>query len=336
VALDLDMHEEFSAASRRPAYERLYLDALEGNGTLFVRRDETEAAWEWGRCRPRRMAGERHHAAAVSCGDVGPASAIAMTERHGHSWRDKARVPAHGWPGWRMTIPMATRCAGAGGSASAMCAFGAGDGGGSRDPPFALGRVSHAVARLPRARGDGAGLARVVLMPTDERCVPHDHRACNVREMRAAVAPATGVRVASLTVDDGDPTVRWRSTQPCVAHSRRLRCRRARHGQTSAYGVAVPGRGTAGERIDPGQAAMPAASIPIRCRPKRRSRASPCRCHACCDARLHLAIDGDGKRACCARRSASRSVRHPISALLHAPDARVHVHLESDLMACIP
>jgi glucose-6-phosphate 1-dehydrogenase len=47
VALDLDLHEEFAAHRRRTAYERLYLDAIEGNGTLFVRRDETEAAWRW-------------------------------------------------------------------------------------------------------------------------------------------------------------------------------------------------------------------------------------------------------------------------------------------------
>jgi glucose-6-phosphate 1-dehydrogenase len=45
AALDLDFHEEFATSRRRLAYERLYLDAIEGNGTLFVRRDETEAAW---------------------------------------------------------------------------------------------------------------------------------------------------------------------------------------------------------------------------------------------------------------------------------------------------
>lgn len=88
VALDLDMHEEFAAASRRPAYERLYLDALEGNGTLFVRRDETEAAWEWVDAvldgwRACEMAPRPYPA-----GTWGPASAVAMIERHGHSWRE--------------------------------------------------------------------------------------------------------------------------------------------------------------------------------------------------------------------------------------------------------
>jgi glucose-6-phosphate 1-dehydrogenase len=88
VALDLDYHEEFAAASRRPAYERLYLDALEGNGTLFVRRDETEAAWEWV---DAMIDGWRANDIAPKpypAGTWGPASAVAMTERHGHSWRE--------------------------------------------------------------------------------------------------------------------------------------------------------------------------------------------------------------------------------------------------------
>jgi glucose-6-phosphate 1-dehydrogenase len=32
---------------RRIAYERLLLDALKGDSTLFVRRDEAEQAWKW-------------------------------------------------------------------------------------------------------------------------------------------------------------------------------------------------------------------------------------------------------------------------------------------------
>ena len=29
------------------AYERLLMDAVRGNATLFMRRDEVEAAWTW-------------------------------------------------------------------------------------------------------------------------------------------------------------------------------------------------------------------------------------------------------------------------------------------------
>ena len=88
VALDLDMHQEFAAHRRRLAYERLYLDAFEGNGTLFVRRDETEAAWQWVDAIHDgwRQAGLMPKP--YPAGTWGPGSAVTLTERHGHSWRE--------------------------------------------------------------------------------------------------------------------------------------------------------------------------------------------------------------------------------------------------------
>ena len=88
VALDLDLHDAFVEMRKRTAYERLYLDAIEGNGTLFVRRDETEAAWAWvdGIFNAWKQAGmtPKNYPA----GTWGPASAVALIERHGHSWRE--------------------------------------------------------------------------------------------------------------------------------------------------------------------------------------------------------------------------------------------------------
>jgi glucose-6-phosphate 1-dehydrogenase len=88
VALDLDLHETFDSVRQRSAYERLYLDALEGNGTLFVRRDETEAAWHWvdGIFAGWRATGQTPKN--YPAGTWGPSSAVALTERHGHSWRE--------------------------------------------------------------------------------------------------------------------------------------------------------------------------------------------------------------------------------------------------------
>jgi len=88
VALDLDLHEEFASHRRRLAYERIYLDALEGNGTLFVRRDETEAAWQWV---DAILDGWSHAGSAPKnypAGTWGPSAAVTLTERHGHSWRE--------------------------------------------------------------------------------------------------------------------------------------------------------------------------------------------------------------------------------------------------------
>jgi len=45
VALDLSLATAFGSQPRRIAYERLMLDFLEGDPTLFVRRDEVEAQW---------------------------------------------------------------------------------------------------------------------------------------------------------------------------------------------------------------------------------------------------------------------------------------------------
>ncbi|WP_407908284.1 glucose-6-phosphate dehydrogenase [Lysobacter claricitrinus] len=88
VALDLDMHEEFASVRRRLAYERLYLDAIEGNGTLFVRRDETEAAWQWVDAiydgwRSTGVAPKPYPA-----GTWGPSAAVTLIDRNGHSWRE--------------------------------------------------------------------------------------------------------------------------------------------------------------------------------------------------------------------------------------------------------
>ena len=88
VALDLDLHNAFEDKRRRSSYERLYLDALEGNGTLFVRRDEVEAAWQWVDeiIDGWKEAGTQPKPYAA--GTWGPSSAVALTERHGHSWRE--------------------------------------------------------------------------------------------------------------------------------------------------------------------------------------------------------------------------------------------------------
>jgi glucose-6-phosphate 1-dehydrogenase len=73
---------------RRIAYERLLLDALRANSTLFVRRDEVEKAWEWvdgvNEAWKRAGGGPKTYAA----GTWGPAGAFALIEREGRSWHD--------------------------------------------------------------------------------------------------------------------------------------------------------------------------------------------------------------------------------------------------------
>ena len=88
VALALDFHEEFASARKRIAYERLYLDAIEGNGTLFVRRDETEAAWQWVDAILDGWRSANHAPKPYPAGTWGPSAAVSLIERHGHGWRE--------------------------------------------------------------------------------------------------------------------------------------------------------------------------------------------------------------------------------------------------------
>ncbi len=88
VALDLDLNSAFDGQRKRGAYERLYLDALEGNSTLFVRRDEIESAWSWVDEIIAGWATTGAQPKPYAAGTWGPSAAVALTERHGHSWRE--------------------------------------------------------------------------------------------------------------------------------------------------------------------------------------------------------------------------------------------------------
>jgi glucose-6-phosphate 1-dehydrogenase len=88
IPLDIGLANAFSEYRRRIAYERLLLDLIEGDPTLFVRRDEVEAQWMWiDRIRAawkEKGITPRPYAA----GTWGPSAAIALTERDGISWHE--------------------------------------------------------------------------------------------------------------------------------------------------------------------------------------------------------------------------------------------------------
>jgi glucose-6-phosphate 1-dehydrogenase len=71
---------------RRIAYERLLLEAINDNQTLFVRRDEAEAAWTWVDAIEDAWASHDVKPSPYPAGAWGPAGAFALTERNGHSW----------------------------------------------------------------------------------------------------------------------------------------------------------------------------------------------------------------------------------------------------------
>jgi glucose-6-phosphate 1-dehydrogenase len=88
VPLDIAMADAFVGPMRRIAYERLLLDLIEGDQTLFVRRDEVEAQWEWIDAIRATWAEHGLTPKAYTAGSWGPAAAIALTERDGVTWHE--------------------------------------------------------------------------------------------------------------------------------------------------------------------------------------------------------------------------------------------------------
>jgi glucose-6-phosphate 1-dehydrogenase len=87
--LNLSFAETFKV--RYPdAYERLLMDVVRGNPTLFMRRDEVEAAWTW----VEPILDAWHNTAEApkpyAAGTWGPSSAIGLIERDGRTWHEEA------------------------------------------------------------------------------------------------------------------------------------------------------------------------------------------------------------------------------------------------------
>jgi glucose-6-phosphate 1-dehydrogenase len=87
VPLDMSFANAFRG--RNPdAYERLVLDVVRGNQTLFMRRDEVEAAWTWIDPILEAWSNSSELPKPYTAGTWGPSAAIALMERDGRTWLD--------------------------------------------------------------------------------------------------------------------------------------------------------------------------------------------------------------------------------------------------------
>lgn len=171
--------------------------------------------------------------------------------------------------------------------------------------------------------------SKVVLMPTDERCVPHDHPACNLREMRAAFAQAQGVRFASLTVDDGDPERSQAQARAMLSqHAGLFDAVVLGMGNDAHTASLFPGAEHLANALDP-------TGLADACRidPRPLPPEAPFPRITLTAARLlrsrsvHLALTGAGKHAVLREAQASHDpLRYPIAAILQAPGAAVNIH----------
>ncbi|WP_407522027.1 glucose-6-phosphate dehydrogenase [Methylobacterium oryzisoli] len=87
TGLDISFEQTFN--QRYPdAYERLLMDVVRGNATLFMRRDEVEAAWAWADGVLQAWADRPEPPRPYAAGTWGPTAAIALIERDGRTWHE--------------------------------------------------------------------------------------------------------------------------------------------------------------------------------------------------------------------------------------------------------
>ncbi len=85
----LDISYEKTFGGRFPdAYERLLMDTVRGNSTLFMRRDEVEAAWQWVTPIMEAWGSRGERPRPYAAGSWGPTAAIALIERDGRTWHE--------------------------------------------------------------------------------------------------------------------------------------------------------------------------------------------------------------------------------------------------------
>jgi glucose-6-phosphate 1-dehydrogenase len=89
VPLDMSFATAFGV-QQPDAYERLILDVVRGNPTLFMRRDEVEAAWKWAGPILQAWEAGGESPRPYTAGTWGPSAAVALIERDGRTWAEDA------------------------------------------------------------------------------------------------------------------------------------------------------------------------------------------------------------------------------------------------------
>ncbi|MBM2576559.1 glucose-6-phosphate dehydrogenase [Jannaschia sp. Os4] len=84
--LDMTFADALGEDAMPDAYERLIMDVIRGNQTLFMRGDEVEAAWKWTDPIIDAWEGQRPHQYAQ--GSSGPEEAMMLVHADGRRWRD--------------------------------------------------------------------------------------------------------------------------------------------------------------------------------------------------------------------------------------------------------
>jgi glucose-6-phosphate 1-dehydrogenase len=89
VSLDLSYAQGFPGSAPQD-YERLLMDVVRGNPTLFMRRDEVEAAWAWAEPILEAWQRDGRPPRPYPAGTAGPVAATTLIERDGRAWHESS------------------------------------------------------------------------------------------------------------------------------------------------------------------------------------------------------------------------------------------------------
>ena len=88
AALDLSFAEEFDGVRYPDAYERLLMDVVRGNLSLFMRRDEVDAAWDWADDLLAAWEETGQAPKLYAAGENGPDQSTLLLGNDGRAWWD--------------------------------------------------------------------------------------------------------------------------------------------------------------------------------------------------------------------------------------------------------
>ena len=86
--LDLSFSDHFKKNSIFGGYEKLILEALRGNPTLFLSREEIEQAWAWIDSIQDAWAHNNATPRPYPAGSWGPVASVALLARDGRAWEE--------------------------------------------------------------------------------------------------------------------------------------------------------------------------------------------------------------------------------------------------------
>ena len=114
VPLDMSFAEALGAdaAAVPDAYERLIMDVIRGNQTLFMRGDEVEAAWSWTDPIIEAWNARGDRPKTYEPGSTGPEDAMMLLHRDGRRWRRSRNEIARICGSGMMMIDVANHLAG--------------------------------------------------------------------------------------------------------------------------------------------------------------------------------------------------------------------------------